>query len=444
MIRHVAVSTFDPVRFALTARRDWVGALDGLASKGPLAKPRFRLPVAIVQDAALAREVLVSDAASYGRPWVVRSVMGEALGETLFLLDGPAWLTRRRPVAPVFGLQNIEELTAIVAGTIADEIGGWAPGKTADIQPALTRLTMRVACSALLGLDTRTDEAGRSVESHFEELVAWIGHRFSHPTTPPAFVPTPRNRSMKAARQALTGALHQLLERRRQTADLGFDVLSQLLRAQRHDDALSDADIVDECIGFLFAGHETTASTLCWGLYELANDPHTQEEVAAEGDRLDLSSPHPFTDSQGLDRTAAAVREILRLYPAGIGIARVARQRTSLGGHRLGRGTIVLIAVYSIQRSRTDWANADKFDPSRSMKGDDDVRTSYLPFGTGPRRCLGARFAETEMRLALAAISSRWTLTYNESAPPVPSVLPSLRPKGGLPLALTPRRPTGC
>lgn len=443
MIVGMTAATFNPLSFALTARSDWVRALDGLSSKGPLVRPGFRLPVAVVQDAALAREVLVSHASSYGRPWVVRSVMGEALGETLFLLDGPAWLGRRRPVAPVFGLQNIEELTAIVAETIADEIGGWSPGKTADIQPVLTRLTMRVACRALLGLDTRTDEVGRSVASHFEELVGWIGHRFSHPTAPPAFVPTPRNRSMRAARQALAGALHQLLERRRRAPSPGFDILSQLLRAQRHDGALSDAAIVDECIGFLFAGHETTASTLCWGLYELANDPCTQEQVAAEGDRLDVSSPHPFTDSQGLDRTAAAVWEILRLYPAGIGIARVAKQRTSLGGHRLRRGTIVLIAVYSIQRSRTEWTNADEFVPSRSREGDAEVPVAYLPFGTGPRRCLGARFAETEMRLALAAISSRWTLTYNESAPPVPSVLPSLRPKGGLPLTLARRRPTG-
>jgi cytochrome P450 len=437
----MATESFNPVGLALRARHDWVGAFDDLASKGALVKSQFRLPVAVIQDPTLAREVLVSDAACYGRPWVVRSVIGDALGETLFLLDGPAWLARRRPVAPVFGLGRIEELTQIVTQTIEDEISRWSPGKTADIQQNLTRLTMRVACTALLGTDPHASEVGRRIEKHLETLVGWIGHRFTHPAAPPAVVPTARNRAMRAARAALEETLTELLGRRRSTDDLGFDVLGQLVQAQRDLGELTDADIVDECIGFLFAGHETTASTLSWALYELATHSGDQTQVAAEGDRLNTASTHPFTDSQGLDHTAAVAREVLRLYPAGIGIARVTKRRTFLGGDSLHRGTIVLIAVYSIQRSAAGWANPDDFDPSRTSHRADDQLAHYLPFGAGPRRCLGARFAETEMRLALATICSRWSLSYGEPAPPTPVALPSLRPKGGLPLNLTPRTP---
>jgi cytochrome P450 len=145
----------------------------------------------------------------------------------------------------------------------------------------------------------------------------------------------------------------------------------------------------------------------------------------------------------GLVPTGRVVEETLRLYPAGIGIARMARRTTELCGHRVRRGTLVGISLYSIQRDPRVWPNAESFNPDRVLPSDrtETEPIAYLPFGWGPRRCLGARFATTEARLALAMICSRWTLTYNESGPPRAVITPSLRVEGDLPLHLEPRQP---
>jgi pentalenene oxygenase len=147
----------------------------------------------------------------------------------------------------------------------------------------------------------------------------------------------------------------------------------------------------------------------------------------------------------GLVDTGRVVEEILRLYPAGIGIARMARRTTELCGHRVRRGTLIFIAVYLIQRDARSWPDPENFNPdwivSSDHTGTDPI--AHLPFGWGARRCLGARFAPTEARLALAMICSRWTLTYNEPNPPRAAITPSLRVDGGLPLGLRPRHPRG-
>jgi pentalenene oxygenase len=123
----------------------------------------------------------------------------------------------------------------------------------------------------------------------------------------------------------------------------------------------------------------------------------------------------------------------------------VARRTTELCGYRVPGGTLVLIAVYSIQRDARTWPDPDSFNPDRVLPSDHTGTEpiAHLPFGWGARRCLGARFATTEARLALAMTCSRWTLTYNEPNPPRPAITPSLRVDGGLPLGLQPRHPRG-
>jgi cytochrome P450 len=364
--------------------------------------------------------------------------MGEALGETLFLAEDDDWLARRRVVAPVFGRAHVDAITRTVAAALSAELSLWEPGLANDVQARLTELTIRVACRALLGVDPDNDALGVAVRAHFEVVLGWMAHRFGHLAAPPAWVPTSRNRQMRAARAALRAVVQELVARRRASRGESFDVLSLMVEADRPDD-----DVVSDCIGFLFAGHETTAATLTWALYELATHPEAQEHVVREGQTLDLDRQDLYTATEELAFTGRVVDEVLRLYPAGIGIARVARCSTSLGAHRVRRGTIVLIAVYLIQRSST-WPDPHEFDPRREFptSPSEASHTAYLPFGLGPRRCLGARFAIAESRLALAMICARWRLTYEEPHPPQAAVIPSLRVAGALPIRLTARRQT--
>jgi cytochrome P450 len=387
---------------------------------------------------------LVANAASYGRPWIVRSIMGEALGQTLFLAENEEWLARRQVVAPVFGRAHVDGLTQAMASAITDHIGPWHEGPVQDMQTELTDLTFRVASRALLGIAPAEEELRRGVQEPFEVVLGWMSHRFRHLAAPPAPVPTRRNRAMRAARAEMRAAVERLVQRRREAGAESFDVLSLMLRSQTADEPRADDDIVSDCIGFLFAGHETTASTLTWALYELATHPEVQDLVAREGDALDLSRSDLFQATEELHYTGGVVEEILRLYPAGVGVARVAKRTTELGGHRIRRGTTVLIAVYPMQRAKA-WPEPNTFDPRREFPAQPGSTggPGYLPFGWGPRRCLGARFATTEVRLVLALLCSRWIFTYEHPEPPRAAVLPSLRIDGPLPLRLTVRNRSG-
>jgi cytochrome P450 len=244
---------------------------------------------------------------------------------------------------------------------------------------------------------------------------------------------------MLRERSELRAVVRHVIAQRRSSGGGSMDVLQLLLESQAAEDGLSDDQIVEECVGWLFAGHETTASTLAWALYHLAIAPEIQRQVAAEGDGLTERPSAASVDA--LDCTGRVVEETLRLYPAGVGIARKARRPTVLAGRRLRRGTLVLVAVYSIGRDPRRWPLAEVFDPDR-FEGTDVEEPgprAYLPFGWGPRQCLGARFATMEARLALAMITSRWTVTYQGSEAPRARITPALRIDGGLPVHLQPR-----
>lgn len=184
----------------------------------------------------------------------------------------------------------------------------WEPGEI-DIQGAMTDLTTRIALSSLLGTDEQTDGLVTEVRREFEEILDWITFRFNRPASLPAVVPTGRNRKLKVAKAKLRQAITRLIEHRRDHDDGSMDVLSQLVRAQRdttHD--LTDDAILHECIGFMFAGHETTASTLTWALDELARRPELQEAIADEGSMLRVDSRTLTEDLQAMNTRGPSLR----------------------------------------------------------------------------------------------------------------------------------------
>lgn len=430
-------------RFSLVAMlREWrsdpMAALAWMSAlPADISAPRFGYPMRIVLDPAVAGEVLVADADSYTRPWLVTSTMRDGLGPTLFTSNGAEAMAQRRLLAPVFARAHSDELARLMSAMISDELAGWKTGPISDLQGPLTDLTLRVAARALLGVGTADDDRGRRFRLLFGTIVDWINHRFNHLIAPPAVVPTPRNRRMLQARSELRGIVHTVISERRASRESSLDVIQLLLDHQAsHGGIPSDDEIVNECIGFLFAGHETTASTLAWALYSMAVAPDIQERVAAEGDVLHRETPSAAAVA-ALQYTGWVVEETLRLYPAGVGIARMARRPTTLAGHRIHRGTIVAIPVYSIQRDPRRWAAPDTFDPDRfGAVVPDAQRDAHLPFGWGPRACLGARFAAMEARLVLSMIAARWRVTYTGDLPPTPKISPALRMADGLPVHL--------
>ena len=432
-------------RFALLPmlaewRRDPIGWLSRLSTTtDDISAPRFGYPMRIVLDPALAGEVLVADAASYSRPWLVTSTMRGGLGPNLFTSKGPEAMAQRRLLAPVFARAHSDELARVMSTTIGDELAGWPAGPISDLQGPLTDLTLRVAARALLGIDTARDDRGHRFRLLFGTVINWINHRFNHVLSAPAVMPTPSNRAMRKARTELQEIVRGVIAERRAGQASSLDVLQLLLDHQSGGGAPSDDGIVNECIGFLFAGHETTASTLAWALYSMAVAPEIQARVAAEGDVLSGTTPSAAA-VDALRYTGQVVDETLRLYPAGVGIVRMACRPTTLGGRPIRRGTIVAIPVYSIQRDPRWWTEPGTFDPDRfSVAAPAASRRGHLPFGWGPRACLGARFATMEARLALTMVTARWRVTFTGTGIPEQKISPALRIAGGLPVHLEPR-----
>lgn len=426
--------------FSADFAADRLGLLGGMAGEAPVIATRFG-PVStrLVFDADLAREVLVTDEESYQRPAFIARVFVEAMGRNLFTASGNAWSSRRRLLQPRFTRTHVDDLVETMATTIADEASRWPADTTLDMQARMTDLTLRVAALALIGLDVDRHELGPQLRRHFEGMVGWIGHRFYHLAAPPALVPTRRNRRMAQDRAALTSIIRHVVAQRRESSDCRADVLQLLIEAtDQTGRPLRDDDIVEECIGFLFAGHETTASALTWALYHLATSPAVQDRVAAEGARLVAGGRATPRAVDGLEYTGRVVNETLRLYPPGVAIVRSVRRRTSLGGYRLRRGTAVIIAVYAIHRNPRYWRDPTTFDPDRFTPVGAEVPRphAHLAFGLGPRQCLGARFATTEACLALAIITSRWQVELSRAIDPKPRVELALRIDGGLPLRL--------
>jgi len=416
----------EPVPFNLpkllaAARHDTLTAMEMLPDEGQLARPGFGVPLLIAQGFDAARQVLIDDAESYGKPGLVKNVVIDAIGHNMFTVEGDAWLERRRPVAPVFATTGMNGSAEIMADTIAGQVAQWEPGLL-DMQGTATDLTIRITCRGLLGVDPDDGALGQTIHVQFETLLAWISAHYNNPFLPLAWAPTRRNREMKEARRAMRAAVGELVRQRWQSGLDTDDILGRLVTAQREGPGpRNDDDIIDECMGFLFVGHETTASSLTWAFYELANHPEIQEEVALEGDRLDPGSTTLHDDAAELERTGSVVDEILRLYPSGLSIVRVARRATEICGHRVRRGTVVVVAVYRIQRRADAYDHPTTFDPDRPLGfAAPGLRHAFLPFGLGPRRCIGARFSVTEMRLALAMTCSRWRLHYRGEGPPIP------------------------
>ena len=200
---------------------------------------------------------------------------------------------------------------------------------------------------------------------------------------------------------------------------------------------MNASELRDNLLTFIVAGHETTALTLSWALYLCAFDPAVQARAAAEaraaGPRITAA------ELPRLPYVQQVVQESLRLYPPAAFISRTARRADSLGGRRIEPGDTVMLPIYALHRHHLLWENPDAFDPERFAPGVERDRFSFLPFGGGPRICIGASFALQEAAIILATLLARFDFALVPGRVPVPRMILTLRPEGGVWLRATPR-----
>jgi cytochrome P450 len=235
--------------------------------------------------------------------------------------------------------------------------------------------------------------------------------------------------------------VHAIVERRRRSAQLADDLLGRLLAARDPEtgEPMGDENLVDNLLTLLEAGHETTAKALTWCLYLLARAPEWQQRVREEVIAVTGGAPVDGSHIDKLALTQRVLKEAMRLYPPAPVLSRLSPKATTLGGHELKAGTNIVMPIFAIHRHRRLWEDPDRFDPDRFLPDREARywRTQFMPFGAGPRICIGMSFAMAEATAILATLVRGARFEWDGKHLPEPVSRVTLRPKGGMPLKVS-------
>jgi cytochrome P450 len=380
--------------------------------------------VLLVLDPGLAHELLAGHAADTVKGPGVQSTRS-MLGDGLLSSEGAAHARARRLVAPAFSPRRLDGYSAVFAQCTRDSMAGWADGERRDMHAEIGALTLRIAGLALLGTDLSAQAP--QVRADLEAaLTDWAGEGRDGDGT---------------ARASLHRLVDDILEQRRETTsqDRG-DVVSALLARSGIPDGFTAQEVHDHVMTLLLAGHETTAGALTWTLYLLARHPGIQDRLRGEASLLDGQAPSA-RDLPALRYTRAVLSEAMRCYPPAWIIGRTLTADLELGGWRLPAGSIAAVSPLLLHHDPRWYPGPEAFDPSRWLGKRLVPQHAYLPFGTGPRACIGERFAWAEMTTVLAMLAQSWTFRIDPRFVAAPSYRVTLRPAGAIPMTLhaTPR-----
>lgn len=325
------------------------------------------------------------------------------LGPNLFDLRNEAWLPRRRTLQPLFTKQHVRGFGGHMAQAAEVVAAGWRDGTTVDLDSECRRLTLRALGRSVLGVDL--DEHAAALAEPMRVALAYVADRAFAPVRAPRWLPTPARRRARSAGARLRAVAADILETCRSDPSRDAPLVRGLMAATDPDTGrgLTDHEICDELIVFMLAGHDTTATTLAYALWALGNHPDIQRKAAAEVAGLGSAELAPDAMSR-LPYIVQVLHEALRLCPPGALNGRTAVRDMVIDGYRVQAGSVVGVGVYALHRDPALWERPEEFDPDR-FSPENSVgrnRWQYLPFGGGPRKCVGDHFAMLEATLALA------------------------------------------
>ena len=392
----------------------------------------------VVTAAALAHEVLMTRGADYQKSRGLRKFARPLLGDGLLTAEGDRHRRHRKLLAGGFQSRQISRYADDMVALTGAMLASWQAGEARDFAHEITMLTVRIAAKTMFGdSDVPADEVGAALDV----ANRWVMDRASSLLPIPLGFPTPSNVAMTRALGRLDEIVYDVIARKRARGGEG-DILSTLLAAQDEDDgtALTDREVRDEVMTFFMAGHETTATALSWMFHALALHPEVHARVVAELDRVLDGRPPVHDDLDRLPYLRQVLQETFRVYPPVYMIGRHALVDTTIAGHAVPAGSYVLINVLGLNRRADYFPDPDRFDPERFAGGESSApRGGYIPFGTGPRVCIGNQFATMEAMLLAATIFQR-AVPAATGAEVTAEPLITLRPAPGLPFQVTWRR----
>jgi cytochrome P450 len=384
------------------------------------------------------RHVLQDNARNY-RKSPLYAKLRMALGDGLLTSEGAFWLRQRRIAQPAFHRQRIAAFADVMADAAAETAARWdtlaAHRRPVEIGNEMMRLTRTVVLRALLGGDlgpfaADIDQAWATINHHIGESFWSLGIMDR--------LPTPKNRRFQAARGVLHGAVDYLIQEGRRHPSANVDLLSMLIDARDEEtgEGMTDLQIRVEVTTFLLAGQETTALALTWLWYLLSQHERPRRRLAEELDAV-LNGRRPeYADLANLPYTRMVIDETMRLYPPAWGFSRQAVEDDSLGGFDLPRGWLAFVIPYVLHRLPAHWEDAEQFEPERFSpeRSADRSKFVYVPFGAGPRQCIGNHFAMIELLIVMATLAQRFSLRLVAGHRVEPYALISLRPRFGMPM----------
>ena len=355
------------------------------------------------------------------------------LGNGLLTSEGEEWRRQRAMAQPAFQAKQIQQYAATMVAFTQKMLATWKPDQSADLHHEMMRLTAQIVTKTLFDADVNDDEGsiGKDLEIamtfYANPLAMWPAWRY---------VPTPTNLRFTRTLKRLNAIIYQLIGERRATGTAGrTDLLSRLLEAADEDGKkMSDTELRDQLMTLFLAGHETTALTLTFAFYLLAQDAAAEAKLHAEIDRVLGDRPPTSDDVAKLTFAEWVIKESMRLYPPAWTIGREALEDCEIGGYQVRKGTQLLMSQWVVHRDPRFWNEADRFHPDRW--GEEATknlpRCAYFPFGDGPRICIGSSFAMMEAILLLATIVQRYRLELvkGQELHLVPSV--TMRPRDGV------------
>ncbi|MEM9724130.1 MAG: cytochrome P450 [Pseudomonadota bacterium] len=419
-------------------------------------------PVAFIMDPSILEEMLIKRWKEFPKTPLDHRVFKPLLGEGLLSAEGDDWKWKRRLAAPTFAPAALARMAPAMVAPFETLAAKWAEpapasgapgarGRDADVDQAMVDATILVIERILFADPSEMDLAAIAEgTSRYLAPMGWV-ELVTHLGLP-ASTPYPGRWRQMRARDEMRRIVGEAVIKRRAAVEGGAepqkDLTGALLAARdpETDRPLSDEDMVDMLLTLVGAGHETSAHTLSWMLYCLAHQPGLQDELAAEArevaasrEGLDADAPFTAKDIPALARTEAALKEVLRLFPVAPLIARRTTREEQFGELRLKAGAFCVVPIYALQRSALHWERPDTFDIGRWLNRKEPSRTLYMPFGAGPRVCIGVKMAMMEMILGVATMlrKVRFEPTIETECAPVHRV--TMRPQTGMMLNISPR-----
>ncbi len=451
---------------------------------GALGRASFQgRPVLVVSGPEVMHETLVEKAKAFRKWPLIRLVLYPLIGEGLFTSEGTHWRSQRRLMAPIFKPDQVATYAQHMTQEALRSVLHVRDGEGISVADLTTRIAMGVVGRSLFDADMCarpgpgtghqaseadqlaealtvalrwTDEQVARVPTYIQlALREWLEglgekrpgavrrlteHALDYLELPLSYRLSRRKTGVRAAVQVIDASIERMLVARRKAGLAGDDLLTRLLRARSEDgtEGLTDRQIRDQAVNLFIGGHETTATAMAWALHELAKAPALYRQVQAEGDALGGRTPR-MDELRELSTCMRVFKEALRMYPPVYAYGRQAIEDLTIGGYEIPKGTVVLASAYGMHHNPAVYPEPERFDPDRFLPEVESARhrSAWVPFGNGPRVCIGNHFGLMEGQLVLAALSHRIEFQASPGSVVLPEPGATLRPNG--PMTMTAR-----